>query len=110
MIPAEGAGPMNANVHLEIPFDAVSSLCRRHHICRLSLFGSILRDDFRGDSDVDVVVEFEPGKTPGFGFAGIQEELSVLLGRQVDLNTPASLSKYFRDEVLREAEVLYDAA
>jgi len=59
---------------------------------------------------VDVLVQFEPGATPGFGFFGIQEELSVLLGRKVDLNTPGFLSKYFREDVMREAEVLYDAA
>lgn len=76
----------------------------------MALFGSILRDDFGANSDVDVLVEFEPGATLGFGFVGIQEELSVLLGRKVDLNTQGFLSKYFRDEVLREAKVLYDAA
>jgi predicted nucleotidyltransferase len=77
---------------------------------RLALFGSILRDDFRPDSDIDVLVEFEPGATPGFGFFGMQDELSGILGRKVDLNTPQCLSKYFRDEVLREAHALYVAA
>lgn len=95
---------------IEIPYSSIVDLCRRHHIRRLLLFGSILRDDFRGDSDVDVLVEFDPGQTPGFGFVGIQDELSALLGREVDLNTPGFLSKYFREDVLREAEVLYDAA
>jgi len=95
---------------VEIPKQAIAEFCRRYHIRRLSLFGSILRDDFESDSDVDLLVEFEPGATPGFGFFGIQEELSAILGRKVDLNTPGFLSKYFRDEVLREAEVLYDAA
>lgn len=95
---------------VEIPKQAIAEFCLRHHIRRLSLFGSILRDDFESDSDVDLLVEFEPGATPGFGFFGIQEELSAILGRKVDLNTPGFLSKYFRDEVLREAEVLYDAA
>ena len=94
---------------LKIPEKTVVEFCRHHHIRRLALFGSVLRDDFASDSDVDVLVEFEPGATPGFGFYGIQEELSALLGRKVDLNTPGFLSKYFRDEVLREAEVLYDA-
>lgn len=93
-----------------IPNDRISELCLRHHIRRLSLFGSILRDDFGPDSDIDVLVEFEPGATPGFGFFGIQEDLAAILGRNVDLNTPQCLSRYFVDEVLREAQVLYDAA
>ena len=95
---------------IELPGQAIAAFCRRHHIRRLSLFGSILRDDFGPDSDIDVLVEFQPGATPGFGFIGIQDELSEILGHRVDLHTPASLSKYFRDEVLREAEALYDAA
>ena len=88
----------------------IAELCERHHVRRLALFGSVLRDDFGPDSDVDVLVEFEPGKTPGFGFITVQDELSELLGRRVDLNTPACLSRYFRDEVLSEAEELYVAA
>jgi predicted nucleotidyltransferase len=95
---------------VEIPTDRIADLCRRHRIRRLALFGSILRDDFGPDSDVDVLVEFEPGATPGFGFVGIQEELAEILGRKVDLNTPGFLSKYFRDEVMREAQALYVAA
>lgn len=74
------------------------------------MFGSVLRPDFRADSDVDILVEFEPGHTPGLAFFRMQQELSELLGREVDLNTPACLSRYFRDEVLGEAEVLYVAA
>ena len=95
---------------IEMPKQGIEAFCRRHSIRRLSLFGSILRDDFGPESDVDVLVTFEPGATPGFGFITIQDELSEILGRPVDLHTPASLSKYFRDEVLREAEALYDAA
>ena len=95
---------------VEIPEQIIADFCRRHHVRRLCLFGSILRDDFRADSDVDVLVQFEPGAIPGFGFFGIQEELSALVGRNVDLYTPQCLSGYFRDEVLREAEALYDAA
>ena len=95
---------------IEIPMAKIEAFCRENRIVRLALFGSILREDFRPDSDIDVLVEFEPGATPGFGFFGLQEELSELLGRKVDLNTPNCLSKYFRDEVLHEAEVLYDAA
>lgn len=73
------------------------------------LFGSILRDDFSPDSDIDVLVEFQPDHTPGLAFFSMQEELSALLGRAVDLNTPRCLSRYFRDDVLREAEVVYAA-
>ena len=92
---------------LEIPSTAVADFCRRHHIRKLALFGSILRSDFRPDSDIDVLVEFELGYVPGLAFFAMQEELSVLLGRRVDLNTPASLSRYFRARVLQEAETLY---
>lgn len=95
---------------IHIPANSIAEFCRRHRIRRLALFGSILRDDFTPDSDIDVLVEFEPGATPGFGFVGVQDELADLLGRRVDLNTRGFLSKYFRDEVLREARVLYDAA
>jgi predicted nucleotidyltransferase len=95
---------------VEIPMDRIEEFCRRHRIRRLALFGSILRDDFRPESDVDVLVEFGPGARTGFAFFGMQDELSEILGRKVDLNTPGFLSKYFRDEVLREARVLYDAA
>jgi uncharacterized protein len=95
---------------LDIPETRLAEFCQRHHIRRLSLFGSILRDDFRADSDVDVLVEFEAGHTPGFAFHGMQEELSAILGRQVDLNTPQGLSRHFREEVLREAVVQYVAA
>lgn len=95
---------------IDIPNDRIAEFCRRHRIRRLALFGSILRDDFRPESDIDVLVEFEPGATPGFGFFGLQEELAEILGRKVDLNTPQCLSRYYADEVLREARVLYDAA
>ena len=95
---------------LEIPQEAVVEFCRRNHIRRLALFGSVLRDDFRRDSDVDALVEFEPGHMPGLAFFRMQRELSALLGRTVDLNTAQDLSPYFRDQVLSEAEVLYDAA
>lgn len=88
----------------------IVEFCRKHHIRRLALFGSVLRDDFRPDSDVDVLVEFEPGHVPGFTFFGMQEELSRVLGRKVDLHTPNFLSRYFRDKVLNQAEVQYDVA
>ena len=94
---------------LEVPRDAVAEFCRRNHIRRLALFGSVLRDDFGADSDVDPLVEFEPGRVPGLAFFRMQRELAELLGRNVDLNTAADLSPYFRDEVVAEAEVVYDA-
>ncbi|MFP4105023.1 MAG: nucleotidyltransferase family protein [Phycisphaerae bacterium] len=94
----------------DIPSEEIKTFCRQHHIRKLSLFGSAVRDDFTSDSDVDVLVEFEPGRTPGLGFFTIQAELSDLLGRPVDLNTAEDLSPYYREDVLREAKVLYDAA
>lgn len=94
--------------NIELPSETISAFCTRHHIRRLALFGSVLREDFRADSDLDVLVEFEPGHTPGWAFFGMQEELSELLGRKVDLNTPGFLSRYFRDEVLKEAVVAYE--
>ena len=99
-----------AEPRVPIPHEAINEFCRRHHIRRLALFGSVLRDDFGPESDVDVLVEFEPGHVPGLAFFGMQDELSDILGRRVDLNTPGFLSPYFRDAVLATADVLYDAA
>lgn len=96
--------------HFEIPREELAEFCRRNHIRRLALFGSVLRDDFGPESDVDVLVEFEEGHVPGLRFFRLQRELSNLLGRQVDLHTPRSLSPYFRDQVLTEADVRYGAA
>lgn len=95
---------------IEIPKAEIEAFSRRHRIRRLSLFGSVLRDDFTPESDVDVLVEFEPGTRIGLRFFALEEELSELLGRKVDLNTPGFLSQYFRDQVLAEAEPLYVAA
>lgn len=96
---------------IAIPEDALVEFCKRHKIKRLALFGSVLRDDFRDDSDVDVLVEFESGARVGLiRLAGIEIELGALIGRRVDLNTKGFLSRHFRDEVLAEAEVRYDAA
>ncbi len=95
---------------LTIDRERISEFCRRHHIRRLALFGSVLRDDFGPTSDVDVLVEFEPDHVPGLGFFTMQQELSTLIGRPVDLNTPGFLSRYFRESVLKEAEPLYVAA
>jgi uncharacterized protein len=87
----------------------IADFCERHHIRRLALFGSVLRDDFRQDSDVDVLVEFEVGQAVGLiRLAGIERELSEIFGRKADLRTPADLSRYFRDQVVQSAEVLYD--
>jgi predicted nucleotidyltransferase len=97
-----------ARARIPIPSEPLAEFCRRHHIRKLSLFGSVLRDDFRPDSDVDVLVEFEPDHVPGLAFFGMQDELSEILGRQVDLNTAGFLSPYFRDEVLAEADTLYE--
>jgi len=94
---------------IKIPHEPIAEFCRRHGVKRLSLFGSILRDDFGPDSDIDVLVEFQPGTRVGLRFFSIERELSALLGRKVDLNTLGFLSKYFRDEVLAEAVVQYDA-
>jgi len=94
-----------------IPKERIAEFCQRHHIRKLALFGSILRDDFRPDSDVDVLVEFQAGCVVGLmRMAGIQRELSDLLGRKVDLRTPEDLSRYFRDEVVRTAAVQYAEA
>jgi predicted nucleotidyltransferase len=95
---------------IPIDLDEIAEFCRRHHVLRLSLFGSVLRSDFGPESDVDVLVEFEPGHTPGLAFIAMQDELGGILGRRVDLNTPGFLSRYFREQVLAEAERLYDAA
>lgn len=93
--------------NIELAEDTISDFCRRHHIRKLSLFGSVLRDDFQQGSDVDVLVEFEPGHVPGLAFFSIEAELSEIIGRKVDLNTSGFLSPYFRDRALAEAEVYY---
>lgn len=94
-----------------IPEEKIAGFCQRHHIRRLALFGSALRDDFTPDSDVDVLVEFEPGTRIGMiRLAGIELELSGILGRKVDMHTPGFISKYFRNQVLEEAEDQYVAA
>jgi len=98
------------SVKINIPQDKIAEFSRRNHIRRLALFGSVLRDDFTPESDVDVLVEFEPGHVPGFDFITMQDELSELFGRKVDLNTAGCLSRYFRNSVLDKAEAFYDAA
>lgn len=91
-------------------WEKILQLCAQYHVRRFALFGSIIHDDFTPESDIDVLVEFEPGKTPGLAFFKFAEQLSGLLHRRVDLNTPNSLSKYFRSEVLSESQELYVAA
>lgn len=95
---------------LQLDREVVAAFCRRHHVRRLALFGSVLRDDFTPESDVDVLVELEPGHPSGLSFFAMEAELSRLIGRKVDLNTPGFLSRYFRDQVLAEAETQYVAA
>jgi len=91
-----------------IPKAKIVEFCRKNHIRKLSLFGSVLQDDFGPESDVDFLVEFDPGYPVGLiRLAGMENELSKLLGRKADLRTPADLSRYFRDEVVRSAEVQY---
>jgi predicted nucleotidyltransferase len=97
-------------LHIHVDQKRISEFCRRHHIRRLSFFGSVLRDDFRPESDVDVLVEFEPGHVPGLAFFAMEEELSQILGRRVDLNTPQFVSPHFRERVLKEALAQYEQA
>jgi predicted nucleotidyltransferase len=93
---------------IEVPTEQIQAVCRRHGITKLALFGSVLRDDFRPDSDIDVLVEFQPGQTVGlFDMAEMELELSEIFGRKVDLRTPGDLSLYFRQRVLDTAEVRY---
>jgi predicted nucleotidyltransferase len=93
---------------IEIPQKKIAEFCKRNHICKLSLFGSVLRENFRPDSDIDMLVEFDPDHIPGLiRLAGMEIELTDILGRKVDLRTPQDLSRYFRQEVINSAEVQY---
>ena len=100
---------LKSKVRVNLPKEKIAEFCRRNHIKKLAVFGSALRPDFREDSDIDVLVEFDPNHIPGLAFFAMQDELSEILGRKVDLNTPNFLSKYFRDKVIQEAEVQYVA-
>jgi len=92
-----------------IPDQEISAFCHRYQVRRLLVFGSALRDDFSAESDIDLLVEFEPEASVSlFDMGGMQVELSELLGRTVDLKTPAYLSRYIRQRVLDEAQVLYE--
>ena len=94
---------------IDIPRDEIAEFCQRNRVRRMALFGSVIRDDFRPESDVDVLVEFEPGYAARFIFFHMRRELAAMLGREVDMHTAASLSPYFRQEVLDEAEEIYVA-
>jgi uncharacterized protein len=100
---------LNSQPQISFPQERIAEFCRKHHIKKLAVFGSVLRSDFRDDSDIDVLVEFEPNHVPGLAFFAMEEELSKILSRKVDLNTPQFLSKYFRDKVMKEAVVHYAA-
>lgn len=98
------------NAGIQIDRERIAEFCKKHRIRKLSLFGSILRGDFRSDSDVDVLVEFEPEQEPGFlRLARMARELSDMFGRPVDLRTPEDLSRLFREDVINSAEVLHAA-
>ncbi|MBK8906167.1 MAG: nucleotidyltransferase family protein [Anaerolineaceae bacterium] len=96
--------------NISISEEAIREFCQRHKIKHLAFFGSILGPDFKPESDVDVLVEFEPGYVPGFEFFSMQEELSEIIGRPVELHTPNFLSPHFRENVIKEAQVLYAAS
>ena len=101
---------MKLDERVNITKEQIAEFCRRNHIKKFAFFGSVLRDDFTSDSDIDVLVEFEPDYHP-IGFmevAGMEIELSEILGRKVDLRTPKELSRYFRDEVIAAADVQYE--
>jgi len=99
---------MTKGMHIELPKERIEEFCKRHHIRKLSLFGSALRDDFSPESDLDILVEFDPAHIPGFiRLAGMEIELTEILGRKVDMRTAQDLSRYFRDEVLNSSKVQY---
>jgi predicted nucleotidyltransferase len=100
---------MLKKARIEAPREEIEKFCKKHGIRKLSFFGSVLRDDFNPESDVDVLVEFEPGRVVGFiRLASMELELSEILGHKVDLRTPAELSRYFRQEACDSAEVQYE--
>ena len=96
-------------IQITVDPERIATFCRRHHIRSLALFGSVLREDFGPDSDVDVLVQFDDGYTPGWELFDLEDELSAIVGRRIDLNTPGFLSRSFRQSVLDEAQILYGA-
>ena len=99
---------IKSTLAIHLPLQEIESFCQRNYINKLALFGSVLRDDFTDYSDVDILVEFQPGKTPGWDIVLMQDELSNIIERDVDLRTPAELSSYIRDRVMSEAKVIYE--
>ena len=99
-----------AELPISIDQEELAAFCRERGIQKLSLFGSVLREDFSPQSDVDVLVEFLPGRTPGLAFFGYGDELAKIIGRKVDVNTPAFISKHFREDVRRQAVTIYEQA
>lgn len=97
-------------MRIHVSKEKLAEFCRRNHIRKLAFFGSVLREDFGPDSDVDVLVEFDPGVKVGLRFFELEKELSKILERKVEVHTPGFLSKYFRDQVIAEAEVCYEQA
>ncbi|MGI8968647.1 MAG: nucleotidyltransferase family protein [Chloroflexota bacterium] len=96
-------------IQVTIDQERIAGFCRRHHVRRLALFGSVLREDFGPDSDVDVLVQFKDGYTPGWELFDLEDEVSIIIGQRVDLNTPGFLSRSFRQRVLDEALILHAA-
>ena len=97
------------NKKFSLKKEKLAEFCKKYHIKRLAIFGSVLRNDYSPESDVDVLVDFEPDRTPGFfKLFDMEDELSRIFGgRKVDLRTPQDLSQYFRDKVVESAEVQY---
>lgn len=95
--------------NIQVPSKQIAEFCKHNHIKYLALFGSVINEDFSETSDIDVLVKFEHGHTPGWEFVTLQDELSNIFGKEVDLHTPNSLSPHFRDEVLSQATVLYES-
>ena len=99
---------MTKEIHIEFPKEEIEEFCKKHSIRKLSLFGSALRDDFTPESDLDILVEFDPAHIPGLiRLAGMELELGEILGRKVDMRTAQDLSRYFREDVLNSAVVQY---
>ncbi len=99
---------MTKEIHIEFPKEEIEEFCKKHYIRKLSLFGSALRDDFTPESDLDILVEFDPSHIPGLiRLAGMEIELTGLLGRKVGMRTAQDLSPYFREDVLSSAKVQY---
>lgn len=105
----EGTPTSGAAIRPKVSKDDIAAFCRRHHILKLSLFGSVLRDDFRPDSDIDVLVEFEPGHEVGWGILDIEEELARLFGgHEVDMVREKYLNRRLRGRIFASAEVQYE--